>query len=82
MSSPAHNEIEALDALDPVTHPARDATHFRRIIAARGALARTEDDLRAAVAESREAGDSWIVIGAALEITRQAAVQRFGRPVA
>jgi hypothetical protein len=72
-------EAEALDALDPETHPARDATHFRRIIAARGALARAEDDLRAAVAEAREAGDSWTIIGAALDTTRQAAFQRFGR---
>jgi hypothetical protein len=29
---------------------------------------------------AREAGDSWTVIGAALDTTRQAAFQRFGKP--
>ena len=31
------------------------------------------------LAAAREAGDSWTVIGAALDTTRQAAFQRFGR---
>lgn len=65
--------------LDPTTHPARDASGFRRIIAAREAVARSEDELRQAVADARAAGDSWTVIGAALDISRQAAQQRFGR---
>jgi len=72
-------EIEALDSITPATHPARDAASFRRIIAARRALAGAEDELRAAVTAAREAGDSWTVIGAALDTTRQAAFQRFGR---
>ncbi|GAA1889075.1 hypothetical protein [Lapillicoccus jejuensis] len=67
-----------LDQLDPATHPARDAAPFRRILAARDNLAEAEDELREAVAAAREAGDSWTVIGAALDITRQAAQQRFG----
>lgn len=67
-----------LDRLDPATHPARDAAPFRRILAARDNLAKAEDELREAVAAAREAGDSWTVIGAALDITRQAAQQRFG----
>jgi hypothetical protein len=73
------NEEKALDALTPETHPARDATHFRRIIAARKNLAAAEQELRDAVAAAREAGDSWTIIGAALDTTRQAAFQRFGR---
>ncbi|MGM0385467.1 MAG: hypothetical protein ACQERF_05740 [Actinomycetota bacterium] len=68
-----------LDELNPETHPARDAVHFRRIVAARANLLAAEEELRAAVEASREAGDSWIVIGAALGISRQAAQQRFGR---
>ena len=68
-----------LDAIRPDTHPARDAPHFRRIIAARRAVDDAEAELRAAVAAARAAGDSWTVIGAALDTTRQAAYQRFGR---
>ncbi|HET7665039.1 MAG TPA: hypothetical protein VFK56_02960, partial [Mycobacterium sp.] len=41
-------------------------------------LAAAEKELREAVTAAREAGDSWTVIGAALEISRQAAQQRFG----
>ena len=67
-----------LDQLDVTTHPARDAAHFRRIIAARQNLAAAERELRDAVMAAREAGDSWTVIGAALDTTRQAAQQRFG----
>lgn len=68
-----------LDELDPSTHPARDAASFRRIIAARHQLAEAELELREAVRAARAAGDSWTVIGAALDISRQAAQQRFGR---
>lgn len=67
-----------LDHLDPSTHPARDAASFRRILAAKNGLAVAEQELRDAVRDARQAGDSWTVIGAALDITRQAAQQRFG----
>ena len=53
--------------------------HFRRILAARRAIAEAEQELRDAVKAARDAGDSWTVIGAALDTTRQAAFQRFGR---
>jgi hypothetical protein len=68
-----------LDQLDPATGEARDASHFRRIIAARRNIEAAEQELRDAVAAAREAGDSWTVIGAALETSRQNAFQRFGR---
>ena len=74
----ADHDRTGLDQLDPATHPARDAASFRRIIAARQNLAVAEQELHAAVAAAREAGDSWTVIGAALDTTRQAAQQRFG----
>ncbi|WP_260439731.1 hypothetical protein [Humibacillus xanthopallidus] len=67
-----------MDQLDPSTHPARDAASFRCIIAARNQLADAEKELREAVRAARAAGDSWTVIGAALDISRQAAQQRFG----
>jgi len=67
-----------LDALDPAKHAARDAASFRRILTARQNLLDAEGELRAAVRAARQAGDSWTVIGAALDITRQAAQQRFG----
>ena len=74
----ANHDNPGLDQLDVATHPARDAAHFRRIIAARQDLAAAEQELRDAVKAAREAGDSWTVIGAALDTTRQAAQQRFG----
>jgi hypothetical protein len=79
MPETINTEIDALDAITSATHPARDAVHFRRIIAARKAVLAAEDELRAAVVAARDAGDSWTIIGAALDTTRQAAYQRFGR---
>ena len=75
----ATSSSSGLDDIDPATQEARDATHFRRIIAARQRIDEAEQELRAAVRAAREAGDSWTVIGAALDTTRQAAYQRFGR---
>lgn len=80
MSSHIHaNNATGLEDLNPAVTPAQDATHFRNIRAARANVEQAEADLRIAVQQSREAGDSWTVIGAALETTRQAAYQRFGR---
>ena len=73
-----NHDRTGLDQIDPSTHPARDAASFRRILAARRGLTVAEQELRDAVHAAREAGDSWAVIGAALDITRQAAQQRFG----
>lgn len=72
-------ELAGLDALRPETHPARDAAHSRRILAARKAVSDAENQLREAIADARAAGDSWTIIGAALDTTRQAAYQRFGK---
>ena len=70
------NEVEdMLDTLDPSTVKARDAVHFRRIIAAQHGVAR---ELHDAVRAAREAGDSWLTIGMALGVTKQAAQKRFG----
>lgn len=68
-----------LDDLDPATVTSRDAVHFRRIIAAREGIARAERELADAVRAAREAGDSWLSIGTALGVTKQAAQQRFAR---
>jgi hypothetical protein len=68
-----------LDAVSPETHPARSAEHFRRIISARKAVAHAELELHAAVAAAREVGDSWSVIGAALNTTQEAAAEQFGK---
>ncbi len=74
------NDIEkVLDDLDPATAQARDAVHFRRIIAAKEGVAQAERELHDAVRAAREAGDSWLSIGLALGVTKQAAQKRFGR---
>lgn len=79
MTKLAHGVGHGLDSLDPSAGKARDASHFRRIITAREQVAASERELRDAVGAARAAGDSWSVIGAALDTTRQAAYQRFGR---
>jgi len=68
-----------LDALDPATDHAHDAVHVREIVAARLAVEEATARLHRAVAAARSAGDSWAVIGMALNTSRQAAYQRFGR---
>ena len=74
------NDLEkALDDLDPSTVAERDAVHFRRIIAAAEGVSRADRELHDAVRAAREAGDSWLSIGMALGVTKQAAQKRFGR---
>lgn len=80
MALTTNSTNHGLDDLDPSSIPARDAVHFRHIIAARAALDNADRQLHEAVAIARRDGDSWTTIGAALDITRQAAQQRFGRP--
>lgn len=77
---PVHGTTaDGLDTLDPLTVASQDTAPFRRILAAREGRARAEQELRDAVAAARDDGVSWTVIGAALDTTRQAAQQRFGR---
>ncbi|MFC8044851.1 hypothetical protein [Nocardia sp. NPDC057353] len=79
-SEPAPGDLDTvLEQLNPDSTPARDAAHFRHIIEARKKLAAAEAELRSAVKQARAAGDSWTVIGAALDTSRQAAFQRFGK---
>lgn len=78
MATKQSNDTTGLDGISPATHPGRDGANFRRIVAARENLAAAEQELREAVRASREAGDSWAVIGAAVGTSRQAAFQRFG----
>ena len=66
-----------LDQLDPAHVEFRSADHFRAIIAARHHVAAAEAGLSAAVAAARAAGDSWAVIGAALDVGERAARERY-----
>lgn len=68
-----------LDNVEVNPADARDATHFRRILAAKNAVAEADAELVAAVRAARAAGDTWDIIGAALGTTRQGAYQRFGK---
>jgi hypothetical protein len=74
-----NTDATGLDTVEPSQVSARDAVHFRDIIAARKKVADAEQELRDAVRAARVAGDSWTAIGAALDTTRQAAFQRFGK---
>jgi len=74
-------EMAALDAISPETNPPRDATQFRRIVAARTAIVAAETELLEAVRAAREAGDSWTIIGAAMGTSRQGAQRRFGHAI-
>jgi len=74
-----HDNTTGLDDLDPAVTPAQNATHFRAIRAAHAELEHAKTNLHKAVNQARAAGNSWTIIGAALEATRQAAYQRFGR---
>jgi hypothetical protein len=47
---------------------------------ARAAMARVEEELRAAVERARASGHTWAEVGQVLGTSRQAAFQRFGRP--
>lgn len=76
--NPSH-DTTGLDHLAPAQHPVRDAVNFRRILAARVHIANAEAELRDAVKAVRDAAESWGVIAAALDASRQAAQQRFGK---
>lgn len=58
-----------------------DGAAAARIEAALAARRRADEELAAAVGEARGSGSTWQEIGDALGTTRQAAFQRFGRPV-
>ena len=79
MATTTRQDGTGLDELAPTATPARDATHFRAIIAANDAIASAEARLRTAIRDARAAGDSWSLIGAALGVSKQAAQQRFSR---
>lgn len=59
--------------------PAADPVHA--VAAARSLRALTDDALQQLVGAARERGTSWQRIGDALGTSRQAAFQRFGRPI-
>ena len=77
MTMKTSKEETGLDLVAPES--LRDASQFRRIIAARKALEAAQQELRDAVAAARTAGDSWTVVGAAMGTTKQAAFQRFAK---
>lgn len=51
------------------------------VAAAAEAVRRADDHLRGTVGTARSSGRTWQEIGDVLGITRQAAFQRFGRPI-
>jgi hypothetical protein len=63
----ADHDHTGLGQLDVSTHRARDAARLRRVLAARQSLASPEQELHDAVRATREAPDSWTIIGAALD---------------
>ena len=74
----ADDVLTGLDTINPKTHPPLPGGPHNRMVAARQAAESAEAELRAAVAEAREAGYSWSMVAAALDVSRQAAWERFG----
>ncbi len=72
---------ELLEALPSWARTARDRDQTTRLIAARDALAAAEHELREAVRDAYDGGDSWLTAGTVLGISRQAAQRRFRRPL-
>jgi hypothetical protein len=70
---------ELLDALPSWAWTARDRSKTMRLIAARDGLAAAEQELRDAVRDAYDGGNSWLTIGTILGISRQAAQRRFRR---
>lgn len=66
-----------LDALDSDPANFRDGRHLRAIGAALTAREAAEQQLEAAIAEARAAGDSWETIGVVLGTSKQAAHRKF-----
>lgn len=67
---PTAEEIDAwLDSIEPNPADTRDGRHLRRIIAAVKNVQAADDELWAAVAVARAAGDTWDAIGLALDTT-------------
>lgn len=63
MAMQTQSDATGLGQLDVRAHPSRDAAHFRRILAAREAVADAEQELREAVEAARSAGvESRIVV--------------------
>lgn len=75
-----HTHRELLELLPDWGGIARDRRKTMRVIAARDALVAAEQELRDAVSDAYDGGDSWLTIGTILGISRQAAQQRFRRP--
>jgi len=76
---------DAIHAADPSLQQRLEsdpAAYLDLIALTQRASAETDALLRAAIAAARTAGHSWTAIGLALGISKQAAQQRFGAPVA
>lgn len=67
-----------LNQLDLDSVEIRNARYFRRIVVERMNVEAAKAGLRDAVMVAREEGDSWAVIGAALEMSAQDAREKFG----
>ncbi len=68
-----------LDSIDASSAGVRDGSQLRAIGAALDALEAAERRLDSAVADAKEAGESWRAIGAVLGTSRQAAHRKFAR---
>jgi hypothetical protein len=79
----ADHRHDSLDAMvgTPEAAPPGGESPLATIAAARQLVTEAESALQQAVDRARAAGRSWREIGEVLDTTRQAAFQRFGRPV-
>jgi hypothetical protein len=64
-----------------VSNPPASPCYLDLIRSAKGAAELAEQVLKLCVQQSRDAGHTWQEIGDLLGVTRQAAFQRFGKPI-
>lgn len=69
------------DILDIVANRTGGGTRLAAVAQARARARQADEELRATVELARSAGHTWQEIGEVLGTTRQAAFQRFGRPI-
>ena len=77
----AEELAKRFESYEPKPDDRRDASHIHALREAAQALGDAEQRISSAVADAREGGYSWALIGAQLGTSGEAARQKYGRAV-